>query len=253
MRRQAKACATGEAGVTLLELLLAVSLVALLSVGMLFALHVGLNTMYAANRRVAVNRRTTGAERIIEQQIGGFIPVYANCLAPGNPGGEKTPFFHGAEDSAQFVTGYSLNEAQRGLPRVVQIFVGPGADGVGVRLLENEYPYNGPFGAGQFCLPPEPDPITGEPMALFRRPESQAGTFVVADKLSFVRFRYLEGTPMGEKPDMWIPRWRHQNLWPRAIGIEIAPLEQDPSRVQPVTLVMSLHITRDAREGLLRK
>ena len=242
-----------DAGVTLLELLIAVSLVALLSIGMLYAMRAGLNTMSATNRRVAVNRRTTGAQHILEQQIGGFMPVFANCLSPDNPQGERTAFFQGIEDGMQFVTGYSITEAQRGLPRVVQMFVGPGKDGAGVRLLENEHPYNGPFGAGEYCLPPQPDPLTGEAVAQYRRPEQQPGSFVVADRLAAVHFFYLEGTLLGEKPDVWVPRWGHQNRWPRAVRIDMQPLDSDPSRVQPVSIVMPLHITRDPKEGLLLK
>ena len=235
-----------EAGVTLLELLIAISLVSLLSVGMLVAMRVGMNTMGAANRRVAVNRRSTGAQRILEQQLGGFLPFYAFCLAKDNPQGAKAPFFQGEPTVMQFITSYSLNEAQRGLPRIVQVFVAPGEAGDGVRLLENEHPYGGPFGAGFFCLGPEPDALTGEPVARFNVPEQQPGSFVVADKLAAARFSYQENNN-GEKPDQWLPRWA-KSRWPRAIRIEVEPLRPDPSRIQPVTITVPMRITREAGE-----
>ena len=57
--------ARSKAGVTLLELLIAVSLVGLLSVGILMALRVGINAMEKTNGRLMSNRRNTGAQRVI--------------------------------------------------------------------------------------------------------------------------------------------------------------------------------------------
>jgi len=64
-----------RAGVTLLELLLAVSLLGLLSAGILMALRVGANAMQKANARLIDNRRMNGVQRILEQEIAGFMPV----------------------------------------------------------------------------------------------------------------------------------------------------------------------------------
>lgn len=238
-----------EAGVTMIELLVAITLVSLLSVGMLFAIRVGVNTMSAANRRVAVNRRAMGAQRILEQQIGAFLPVYAQCQGTGDAKGERTFFFQGAEQTMTFVTGYSITEAQRGLPRVVQMFVAPREDGKGIRLLENEHPYNGPYGAGQFCAPAAADPMSGLLMSRFRVPEQQPGSFVVADNLAEVRFFYQDTHPENKLLDIWAPRWTWANRMPSALRIDIKPYEYDPSRVQPVSLIMPLHITRDLKEG----
>ena len=66
---------TPQSGVTLIELLVAVSLLSLLSVGMLFAMRVGLNAMGRTNARVISNRRVLGVERILTQQIAGFVPA----------------------------------------------------------------------------------------------------------------------------------------------------------------------------------
>jgi prepilin-type N-terminal cleavage/methylation domain-containing protein len=242
-----------EAGVTMIELLVAITLVSLLSVGMLFAMRVGVNTMNATNRRVAVNRRALGAQRILEQQIGSFLPVYANCQGTGDTKGERTFFFQGAEQVMQFVTGYSITEAHRGLPRIVQLFVAPRDDGNGLRLLENEHPYNGPFGAGLFCSPAAADPLSGVDMPRFRQPEQQPGSFVVADNLAGVRFLYQDVHPENDKVDIWVPRWTRQNRMPRALRIEIAVKELDPSRVQPVTLTIPLHVTRDMKEGVRKQ
>src|ERR687889_557920 len=66
-----------ERGLTLIEVLIAVTLVSLLSVGILFAIRVGLNAMGRSNARLNENRRVAGAYRVLVQQIEGLIPVIA--------------------------------------------------------------------------------------------------------------------------------------------------------------------------------
>ena len=51
------------AGVTLMELLIAVLLLSMLSVGLLFALRIGLNAYSKTQTRLMDNRRVAGAQR----------------------------------------------------------------------------------------------------------------------------------------------------------------------------------------------
>jgi prepilin-type N-terminal cleavage/methylation domain-containing protein len=135
-----------QRGVTLIELLVAVTLVSLLSVGMVFAIRIGLNTLDKTNATMMANRRVLGAQRAIDQQINGLIPVNAVC--GGNPGAppvrERMLFFQGDMRSMRFVTSYSLEEAGRGYPRILEYAVIPRPDDLGVRLIVNEHPYTGP-------------------------------------------------------------------------------------------------------------
>ncbi len=54
----------GRRGVTLIELLVAMTLLSLLSVGVLFGLRIGLNAMDRTNDRLMTNRRVLGVERV---------------------------------------------------------------------------------------------------------------------------------------------------------------------------------------------
>ena len=130
-----------QSGVTLLELLIAVTLVSLLSVGILYAMRVGLLALEKTNNRLQANRRVVGVERVIEQQIGGLMPVPVQCMAaPDQPPGPAFGFFQGEEQTMRFVSSYSLNEASRGYPQALEYAVIPAADGRGVRLIVNEIP-----------------------------------------------------------------------------------------------------------------
>src|ERR1044071_4965888 len=99
-----------EGGLTLMEVLIAVALLSLLSIGMLIALRVGLSATAKANARLMDDRRGAGTQRILEQEIPGFIPVTAECgatpaIAVAKP---KAQFFQGEPQSMRFVSSYSL-------------------------------------------------------------------------------------------------------------------------------------------------
>src|SRR4051794_34631791 len=56
-----------SAGITLIEVLIAVSLLSLLAVGMLAAILLGFDAQQKTNARLMENRRIAGAQRILEQ------------------------------------------------------------------------------------------------------------------------------------------------------------------------------------------
>ena len=68
-----------QAGVTLMELTIAVTLLSLLSVGLLFSFRIGLTAYGKIQTRLMDNRRVAGAQRILEQQLEGLMPVVAPC------------------------------------------------------------------------------------------------------------------------------------------------------------------------------
>lgn len=233
---------SSRAGLTLMEVLIAVSLVSLLSVGILMAIRTGLNAMGKTNARLMANRRSIGAQRVLEQQVAGFMPVLADCAAAPDQPFARIPFFQGEPQSMRFVSAYSLEEANRGAPRVLEFQVIPGANNQGVRLVVNEHPYIGPRSAGLYCLGRGPDPVAG--MAA-RFPPIQIGprSFVLADRLAACRFFFRQAMP---PPlfERWEERWIRPG-WPSAIRVEMLPLERDPSKVPLVSLTIPLRAQKD--------
>lgn len=229
-------------GVTLIELLIAVSLLSLLSVGMLIALHVGLNSLDKAETKLLANRRSSGVQRILESQIAGLMPVMADCPTSTGAGGGRAPFFAGDSQSMRFVSIYSLQEASRGYPRILEFAVIPGERGQGVRLIVNESLYTGPLSAGCLGFAPAPE-LDGLPAPVYRPVEPGPSSFVLADRLAYCRFLYQEKIPPPEYA-RWYPFWRKTNVWPSAVKVEIAPLEPDPTRTPLVSLVSPIYMTR---------
>src|SRR5258708_40079915 len=84
------------------------------SVGMGFALRIGLNAYSKTQGHLMANRRVAGAQRILQDQLEGMIPVLAPCGAGPEGGGAKTPFFEGRPETIRLISTFSLQEGWRG-------------------------------------------------------------------------------------------------------------------------------------------
>lgn len=232
-----------RAGVTLIEVLIAVSLLSLLSVGVLFALRVGTNALEKADTRLMANRRIAGTQRILEQQLAGFIPVMAIFSPAPDAPGMRFPFFEGRAQSMRFVSTYSLGQAARGMPQILEFQVIPGDKGRGVRLVVNETVYAGPRSAGALCLGPGIDEQIGVATMRFTPIDITPRSFVMADRLAYCRFSYLSQAP-GPELEQWAPNFILPK-WPLAIRIEMTSLDTDAARLKPVTVTSIVHVDRD--------
>lgn len=231
-----------SAGVTLMELLIAMTLLSVLSVAIVISLRVGLSAMNKADSKLMSNRRVASVQGILEQQISGIMPVTAQCLSEGDAPSARISFFQGEPQSMRFASSYSLQQGSRGLPMILEFQVIPGEDGAGVRLVVNERLYTGPRGAGQVCTGLAPDPETGALGPHFLPIQIGAASFVLADKLASCRFSFRD-VPPPPAPAQWVLHWTKPVL-PNAIRVEMAPLAPDPSRLQPVTLSIPVRVTR---------
>ncbi len=230
-------------GTTLLELLIAVTLVSLLAVGIMTAMRVGLSALSKSNDKLMGNRRIASVQKLLEAEIAGLIPVATECRPdPAAPPGAKFPFFEGRPDEMRFVSSYSLQEAARGYPRVLEFRVIQGEKNEGVRLIVNELFYTGPQSPGTLCLAMLPDPVTGDPVPRMPAVQASPASFVLADKLAYCRLIYREiaPPPLFEK---WVPVWGRTQL-PTAIRIEMAPLAPDPARLQMTSITAPVRVNK---------
>jgi prepilin-type N-terminal cleavage/methylation domain-containing protein len=231
-----------RAGVTLIELLIAVTLVALLSVGMLFAIRVALNALDKTNTHLMANRRVLGAQRAIDQQIAGIMPVNAFCGA--EPKREKLIFFRGEPASLRFLTSHSLEESARGYPRILEYAVIPGRNREGVRLIVNEHLYAGPHSLAWFCSGVADDPELGRPMLQLRPVEPGPRSFVLADRLAYCRLSYMTLDPKTHQP-LWSRVYGGEEP-PASIRFEMAPLDPGGSLLRMTTMTIPVRVTRRA-------
>jgi hypothetical protein len=218
-------------------------LLSLLVLGMALAMRTGLAAFAKTNSKLMDMRRVTGAQQILHQELEGLMPVFVTC---GDAGinGVKAAFFQGEPAAVRMVSSFSLQQGWRGQAQVLEMFVIPGEDGEGVRLLVNESPYTGLLGTARFCSNFAMDPDTGATLARFIPVVASPKSFVLADKLAFCRFTYYAPGAQPGQPPFWTPTWKSKG-WPLGVRVEMAPLAVDPSRVQPITVTAPIHIRRD--------
>jgi prepilin-type N-terminal cleavage/methylation domain-containing protein len=234
--------ARSTAGVTLIEMLIAVTLLSLLMLAMLMVLRVGLMAYSKTGDKLMENRRVTGAQRVLQDELTGLMPVTPPCL--GAPGLSQLHFnFLQAEArTMRLVSTYSLHGGWRGRPQMLEFLVIAGKNGLGVRLVVNEIPYT-PMTAGRTCVGVGPNPDTGVTSPVFAPAEAGPNSFILADQLAFCRFSYYTGSGQPNDPIAWRPAATGRG-WPYGIRIEMAPLEPDPSRLQPITVTAPLLLHR---------
>jgi hypothetical protein len=221
--------------------LIAISLLSLISVGMLFALRIGLNSQQKATSKLMDNRRMMGAQRALEQELNGFIPEQAIWSGPTG-GLQKIPFFAGDETSMRFVSSYSLNDAQRGIPQLLEFQVVRGDTDGALRLIVNEIPYRGGLTAGARIAGLEPDD-SGQMQPVFFPIVPGPYSFVLADRLAYCRIIYQELVQQPQPHQEWRANWASRK-WPLAVRVEMAPLERDPTRLHPMTVTAAIHAAR---------
>jgi prepilin-type N-terminal cleavage/methylation domain-containing protein len=229
-----------RAGLTLIEVLIAISLLGLLASGMLTAMRIGLNTLEKTDAHLEQNRKVANVRQIIENEIAGFTFTRANWHA-GPLQNYPVPFSQFDPASMRFVTTYALQDAWRGRPQIAALQVIPGENNQGVRLIVNESPYTGPEQAGLFITGVEPSPVFGQ-IVHFAPIEPGPNSFVLADKLQYCRFSYLE--PNFQPPlRVWQTQWVRPTL-PLGVRIEMAPLESSPAQLHMATITASFPVNR---------
>jgi hypothetical protein len=226
-----------EAGVTLIEILIAVSLLSLLSIGVLIAMRIGFNTMGKVDSRLMADRRVSYARRILENEIDGFTYTVADWR-PGTPLSRKLPFTQWDPRTMRFVTSYSLRDSWRGKLQIAMLQVIPGAEGEGVRLIVNEAPYTGPIQAGAMV-----NSIDTDNTIHFASVVAGSESFVLADRLAYCRFSYL--TPATDPPyQIWRTEWVTKDKLPFGIRVDMAPLNPAASGLHPSSVTIPLHVNR---------
>jgi len=236
---------SGQAGLTLIEVLVAVTIVGLLMVAISSSLNIGLRGMESANRYLELNRKVSRTQDILERQILNLVPSSAACLLDTPQSPQPIPFFQGEPTSMRFISTYSLEGGDRGYPFILE-FTAIGGDPKksppGFRLIVNELPYQGPLSAGQVCFGLKYNQAIQTMAPAFAPIQPRPTSYVMADRLLQVRFRYQRPGIAPEQPT-WVDFWTFKEL-PLAIGVELTPLPGEVNGPHAVSLVLPLPVNR---------
>ena len=215
-----------RAGFTLIELIVAITLVSAIVAGMLAALRGGLLTLERVGTRIQESRGALGLDQMIRRQIGGVLPAVGDC-AQNATMAVRSPLFRGNPSAMFFVTSYSMTEGARGYPRLVEYRVLPNNDGTS-RLVVEEMLFASPATTTKFCSPP----------GLLRPLERPQQSMVLAPRLASARIFYREVNPATRLGGAWLAEWTASNL-PYAIRIDLEPA---------ASITVPLHISREYQE-----
>lgn len=246
----ARTRAHSERGVTLLELMIAITLVAGLSTGMLMAMRTSLLVYEKTAKKLETNRRFVKTQQILTSQIAAVMPVQGMC--PGSEGQNIgiPSFLAGSADVLRLVSSYSIAEGSRGYPQIVEYRVVPEGRGA-VRLVATERPYSGPLSTTPFCggVAPPPPPVSAFEFGSRSQAavSAQGSSYVLAEHLAFCRISYHEPYDQArfvETP--WLPLW-DKPLLPAGIRIEMQPLAPEAGGLSVLGVTVPIPVNRDPR------
>ena len=219
-----------ERGVTLLELMIAITLVAGLSTGMLMAMRTSLLTYEKTAKRLESNRRFVKSREMISAQISAVMPVQGMCSGDAGQAVGIPSFLSGSQDALRLVSSYSIAEGSRGYPQIVEYRVIPETRG-SVRLVAIERPYTGPQSTTPYC----------------GGASAPGESYVLSEHLADCRFSYHEPYDQNrfvETP--WLPFW-DKPLLPAAVRIEMQPAVRDTGGLSVLGVTVPIQVNRDPR------
>ena len=221
-----------RAGLTLLEIVVAITLLSLLSVGMLTALRVGVNGWQRSNQSLMLDRRIASSNQLLQGALENILAARGAYRMPQMEGFQTFVFFEGQPGAMRFVTSYSLERGPRGGLRLLELVVADGPRGK--RLLLNDFPFDGPETTIPLILGVAPDATTGVQRMLFAPVLAQPSSFIVADELQSCSFSYYE-QERPALPGLWVPEWTRDTQLPTAVRVEMAG-RGDSARLRPVSV-----------------
>ncbi len=176
-------------GMTLIEVLVAVALMSMLSVGLFTALQIGATSWQTTRERLMLDRRVATANAILHSSLASIVPLEAEIPPERTIGLRRLLFFQGEPDSMRFVSSYSVTEGVRGGLKIVELRVSSAPNGL--RILLNQLPYLGPLSAGSLVVGRVADPGFPRGRIIFSPIRALPTSLIIADELATCNFSYL--------------------------------------------------------------
>ena len=220
-----------DAGVTLLELLVSITIVALLASTALFAWRVGVSAWEKVGTQLEKGRGVLAAHQLLQEQIASMVPYEAWPEQRG-----RVVFFQGEAETARFVSRYSLTDRAASGLYLIEYHVAAQQGGT-KQLLLKETPVRGNEELGALIRDFESHP---EGVRLRLPPfERDPETVVLLEGLQECRFEYYRLASTGEQ-GIWTDEWVNRpNEVPPAMRIHAAA-SGDAGELAPVTIVAAV-------------
>lgn len=215
-----------QRGVTLLELLVAITIVALLAATSLVAWRAGVSGWEKASVKLEHDRAVMAVHQVVSEQMASMMPYEVLVERVG-----QVMFFQGEAETARFVSRYSLaNRAASGL-YLIEYHVVDERDGRRQLVLQENLIRSAAELAAKVA---GIDAETGVIRVRFHAFEQGPAAVVLLDGLDDCRFEYYNAPRVGV-PGNWTSEWiGSANEIPTAMRIRAA--KKDMGNLEPVTI-----------------
>ena len=194
-------------GITLVEAVTALTLLALLAAGLVGVSGNGLRAWVETREALRQDRRLATTQSRLHESISSIVPL----STPRQAGGAPQPFFQGAQHMMRFVTGYSPIRGERAGMRLVTLRTIPKP--AGIQFIVRDSPCPDPHELAALL-----ESAAGEAAGSLETSED-ADAWIVAEELAACTFEYLEFPENTEEPERWVSRWQVEKGLPRAVRI----------------------------------
>ena len=226
-----------NAGMTLVEILVAIALFGLLSAALVTALQVGAGAWQRTRSRLTLDRRIATANSILHAEFAGIAPILAQIPPERRVGIPNLVFFQGEPDAMRFVTSYSVTEGRRGGLRITELRIVDSSQGR--RVLLNQMPYRGPLSAGSLVEGYLRNSSFPRGRVIFQPIQTRPDSLVIMDELEECSFSYLKEPPMFNASSEWAPLWDDLFSLPAAVAVRLTARGEE-ARLLPVSIVAAI-------------
>jgi prepilin-type N-terminal cleavage/methylation domain-containing protein len=207
-------------GVTLIELLVAMTLMGFVSLGLVFTMRVGITAWQHGDARLAADRAVVAAGDLIATQLADARARYVGWMEPDH----RTSFllFDGGADVLHFLTRYSVATRERGGSWLAEYWFERNARNE-CRLLYNEFPFRSDEDAAAVVAGITVD-REGRQLVQYRAPHAGPNTRILYTGVHDCAFEYLI-EPSAE-PVYWGKFWPGDpRFLPHAVAVRFRGLE----------------------------
>ncbi|MBI4444088.1 MAG: prepilin-type N-terminal cleavage/methylation domain-containing protein [Acidobacteria bacterium] len=220
-----------NAGFTLLELLVSVTIVGLLSVTIFFGWRVAASAWQRADRHLREQRVVLATHQVLEEQMASMVP-YRVSPAQGPP----MIFFQGEPEAARFVSRYSLADRARSGLYLIEYRIVAQRDGQ-KQLMVNEFPLHGPEELRELVEGVDLTPAGS--ILRFASFHEGPRTITLLAGLQKCSFQYYR-TPRFNDPGGWSEQWVNVvDELPRGMAIRAVPAA-GARNLQPVSVITAI-------------
>jgi general secretion pathway protein J len=207
MQTRRRQCRNNEQGFTLLEMLVSVTLIAIMAVALWAVFRISINSWIRGTEFVDVNQRNRTVLDLVKKQIASIHGVMAQTDL--QTGGITYPVFFGTESSMQFISLNSLRFQEH--PGLTMVSYDLTADGHGgYSLVERESQYLGldPLRASVF--EDRNEPVT-----------------VIYENLMTFMFEYFDPGNVS-RPPRWVKEWNPREIKEMPTAVSMTMISRDP-------------------------